>query len=524
MDNPGYIIELEGDKDLKKQKLAEPIPTHTFEEAVSLTKIGKFHYILLVVCGVCFMAVMVEIMCVSIILPSMKCDLVATLTEQGILASSGFLGIVLSSHAMGFLADTWGRIRTLRLALILATISTILSAFSINIWMLIVFRFLTGFFISGGQACVFSLCGEFHGNRTRVRHVTLLSGFLPLALMYLPTAATFVLPLRIEAMLFGMKFSSWRVLLIVNSSLSILSLVGLFALPETPKYVLVQGDHDGALEILRWIYVKNTGRPASDYPVKQIVMQSNGASLANISGVKDAFKLIWSQTVPLFYRERCLHTINICGIMFIVYGLSQGIFMWFPTMLNEMVAKDGLGYNVCHILSNMDTGADLSGDVCNGIIDTFPFMVIIMVGAAFTVFYLIFAFTIDIIGKKNLIIAWLFIGGIAVTAIHWSTNFYVVVVLLTLTMSVGNCGGLVSTISMEFFPTNINAMGMCFIMMIGRLGAVFGANFLGKLLFSFCDNVLWGLLAIFALLAVMSWFLPERKHPKQKKVAHELNQ
>lgn len=172
---------------MKKQKLAEPIPTHTFEEAVSLTKIGKFHYILLLVCGVCFMAVMVEIMCVSIILPSMKCDLVATLTEQGILASSGFLGIVLSSHAMGFLADTWGRIRTLRLALILATISTILSAFSINIWMLIVFRFLTGFFISGGQACVFSLCGEFHGNRTRVRHVTLLSGFLPLALMYLPS-------------------------------------------------------------------------------------------------------------------------------------------------------------------------------------------------------------------------------------------------------------------------------------------------------------------------------------------------
>lgn len=125
-----------------------------------------------------------------------------------------------------------------------------------------------------------------------------------------------------------MKFSSWRLLLIVNSGLSILALIGLFALPETPKYVMVQGDHDGALEILRWIFVKNTGRPGSDYPVKHIVMQSNGASLSNISGVKDALKLIWSQTVPLFYRERCLHTINICAIMFVVYGISQGIFMW----------------------------------------------------------------------------------------------------------------------------------------------------------------------------------------------------
>lgn len=125
-----------------------------------------------------------------------------------------------------------------------------------------------------------------------------------------------------------MKFSSWRVLLIVNSGLSLLALLGLFALPETPKYVLVQGDQEGALKILRWIYAKNTGRPTSDYPVDHIVMQSNGANLSNVSGVKDVLKLIWSQTVPLFYKERCLHTINICCIMFIVYGLSQGIFMW----------------------------------------------------------------------------------------------------------------------------------------------------------------------------------------------------
>lgn len=110
--------------------------------------------------------------------------------------------------------------------------------------------------------------------------------------------------------------------------MSILALLGLFILPETPKYVLCQGDHDGALQILRSIYAQNTGRPASDYPVKQIIMQSNGASLSNISGFKDALKMIWSQTTPLFYRERCLHTINICLIMFSVFCVSQGVFMW----------------------------------------------------------------------------------------------------------------------------------------------------------------------------------------------------
>ena len=91
-------------------------------------------------------------------------------------------------------------------------------------------------------------------------------------------------------------------------------------------------------------------------------------------------------------------------------------------------------------------------------------------------------------------------------------------------MSVGNCGGLISTISMEFFPTNINAMGMCFIMMIGRLGAVFGSNFLGKSIFNYCDNVFWGLLGICILLGAMSLTLPERKHEKHKKVIHDVNQ
>lgn len=125
-----------------------------------------------------------------------------------------------------------------------------------------------------------------------------------------------------------MPFSSWRVLIIVNSGLSLLALLGLFTLPETPKYVLVQGDPEGSLEILRIIYARNTGRPQSEYPVKSLELQTSGGSLTDIRGVKDALNLIWSQTVPLFYKERCLHTINICLIMFVVFAISQGTFMW----------------------------------------------------------------------------------------------------------------------------------------------------------------------------------------------------
>lgn len=118
------------------------------------------------------------------------------------------------------------------------------------------------------------------------------------------------------------------------------------------------------------------------------------------------------------------------------------------------------------------------------------------------------------------LVIWLVISAVSVTALHWTTNFYLIVIFLTFTMSLGNIGGLVATISMEFFPTNINAMGMCFIMMIGRCGAVIGSNFIGVLIFSYCDSTFWGVAAICCLLFAMSWFLPERRYKKNKKIIH----
>jgi len=145
-----------------------------------------------------------------------------------------------------------------------------------------------------------------------------------------------ILPLEFDASLFGMEITSWRVFIIADVSITVLALCGLFLLPETPKYQLVQGKVEEALETLRNIYAQNSGRPSSDYPVERLAQQSGGASLSSVHGFWDAVRLIWQQTVPLFYRSRIMHTLNICLIQFMIYGIAQGIFMWFPTILNEL--------------------------------------------------------------------------------------------------------------------------------------------------------------------------------------------
>ncbi|KAH8387615.1 hypothetical protein KR093_008175, partial [Drosophila rubida] len=490
---------------------------YSFEEAIALAGVGRFHVKLLLICGLCFMAVMVEIMGVSLIMPLVKCDLQSTLEQQGLLASAGFLGVVLSSHAMGFLADTWGRVATLRYAMMLSAISSVVSAFSVNIWMLIVFRFLTGFFISGGQACVFSLCGEFHGSKSRVRHVTLLSCFLCTAIMFVPAVAIGILPLQLDATLFGMSISSWRIFLIADVSVTLLALCGLHLLPETPKYQLVQGQVAEALQTMRYIYAQNSGRSEADYPVERLAVQSGGASLSNVHGTWDAVRLIWRQTVPLFYRSRVAHTLNICLIQFMIYGIAQGIFMWFPTILNALSAESAQGSLLCQVLQSVAGETEQSADgVCIVRLDITNYQVMIAIGAAFTIIYLVFAYTIDVIGKRNLLIMWMVLTLVCLVLLHYLTQFSLLVIGLTVVMAIGNCGGLVSTIAMEFYPTQINAMGMCFIMMIGRLGAVVGSNVMGRLLFDSCDIAFWGMLGVVLLLTCMSYFLPDHTAPKAK--------
>jgi len=99
---------------------------------------------------------------------------------------------------------------------------------------------------------------------------------------------------------------------------------------------------------------------------------------------------------------------------------------------------------------------------------------------------------------------WIAVALACVTIIHWVSSFPIAIVLLTLIMLLVNCGAILSTIAMEFYPTNINAMGMCFIMMMGRLGAAVGSNFIGQLLLKTCDNLFWAFTGVLSVVLVLA--------------------
>lgn len=105
---------------------------------------GKCQIVLTFLTALSVLGSSIENTNISYILPYAKCDLEPTAGEQGLLSAISYLGIVFTSHCWGFLADTWGRQKVLRVAATGAFIFSFSSAFAINTISMIVLRFLAG--------------------------------------------------------------------------------------------------------------------------------------------------------------------------------------------------------------------------------------------------------------------------------------------------------------------------------------------------------------------------------------------
>lgn len=116
-----------------------------FEDAITKCGFGKFNFIFMTLAGGLMGAAFLELTSVNLVLPFAQCDLNLTTSHKGILSAIGYVGVIMSSHLWGFLADTKGRKATLAPSLLIAFAITVLSSLVSNFWLLVFLRFLNGF-------------------------------------------------------------------------------------------------------------------------------------------------------------------------------------------------------------------------------------------------------------------------------------------------------------------------------------------------------------------------------------------
>lgn len=154
------------------------------------------------------------------------------------------------------------------------------------------------------------------------------------------------------------KYNSWRIFLLLCATPSFLVAALLFYLPESPKFLIMQGKKDKALNILRTIFVTNTGQTKDYYPVKELLVDerfvmpavittNNGGSdmLKNSNGDIEAakkrgkysimFSNIADNSKELFAPPILKFTTISILINFTFHIGYYGLMMWFPELFNR---------------------------------------------------------------------------------------------------------------------------------------------------------------------------------------------
>lgn len=214
--------------------------------------------------------------------------------------------------------------------------------------------------------------------------------------------AYLILPLKLTDYIESL--SSWRALLLINIIPSVIALGGFLFLPESPKFLLAQGSYVEAVDIIKGIFKKNTGKTIDSFPHGLIMLNEKSTGLNNTKTFYEALKLMGKQTLQLFHKKRVLQTINMSIIDLIVCIIGAGFTMWLPTVLSSFNDPSSEFLTVCESIA---ISKNHSSDICsnpNGL-ETAHFKTLVFIAMILIFCFLLSSAAVGFIGRK-VILGW----------------------------------------------------------------------------------------------------------------------
>lgn len=204
-------------------------------------------------------------------------------------------------------------------------------------------KYVFNFSISGSSASIYAYLGEFHTVKYRARAIMVSSVIFGIGCIMMPVVAFLVINQHWEfyVPLLGIVYKPWRLFLLVCGVPSLLCAIALLPAPESPKFILSLGRQKETIEVLQCMRRWNVGA-GDPIELQTIIEELESIELrrkreANAGGgVVAVVKSMWAQTVPLF-RQPYLTTTIIASVMqFGIFINANGMYMWFPEILNRV--------------------------------------------------------------------------------------------------------------------------------------------------------------------------------------------
>ncbi|XP_026330456.1 synaptic vesicle glycoprotein 2B-like [Hyposmocoma kahamanoa] len=237
------------------------------EDALDLVGVGRYQYFHCVLMLTTLEAAIFEIIGSAFILPAAACDLGLSDEMRGLIACIPSIGIILTTPFWGRLADKYGRKPVLTATCACAGLAGLMAALMPNLLTFAICQFVASLFLTSPSSLGFAYAGEMVPRKQRDRAVLICSGLLSFLAALCPILAWIVLSFNWQFYVGTLSLRPWRLLTAVYAVPLILTAIWMTQAKESPKFLVSTDKPEQALEVLRHIFVKNTGLPVEEYSV-----------------------------------------------------------------------------------------------------------------------------------------------------------------------------------------------------------------------------------------------------------------
>lgn len=463
----------------------------TYEEAVEQAGFGLFQWLLLVTCGWANASDAVEILCVSFLLPTARCDLLLSSSDMGLLTASIFLGMMFGGYMWGYLADQRGRRKVLVVSLTVNGLFGGLASLAPWFWLFLLLRFISGVGVGGSIPVIFSYFSEFMPRRRRGAMISALATFWMAGNILAAGLAWLVIPRTWTHFLLGaLDFQSWRLFVVLCSVPSISSAV-IFKLlmPESPKFLMEAGREGEAIHVFRLMFELNMKGAEKAFP--EFALQINSQQRGEIQEIagrhskrKHVLRVLKEGLLPI--KEMFSGSVRARSIVLLIvfYCISfgyYGLWMWFPELFARV--ESGGGGSPC---ANVSLPSPINNQSCYPV-NTAVYMEGFIIAASNLPGNIFTILIMDSTGGKTLLSCSLIVSSLSVFLIY---------VVQTKAQSLGlSCifsgvsviaWNALDVVGTELYPTHLRSSALGFFTGVGRVAAIMGNVVFGKLVDSNC--------------------------------------
>ncbi len=236
-----------------------------------------------------------------------------SVVQIGILAAMTYLGQGIGNVIASYAADKWGRRGVFQVIIVVWGIGSFLAAVSWNPISLMVFRCLIGIGVGGEAPIAQAILSEFIPAKKRGQYIAWMEGFWTIGYILSGVVTLLVLPL--------LSRNGWRLVFVAVGLFAIVVFLARRNIPESPRWLMDNGQIDKAEEVLRGIEKK--------------VEQRWGRALPAASDTVITEQHLHTNPIHTLWNRRYLkRTLMAAGLWFFALLGYFGLTSWLTTLLH----------------------------------------------------------------------------------------------------------------------------------------------------------------------------------------------